>query len=99
MHVDEVVVEMQQHHEREEHRESREEVPDVVRVEEVQEFARPIVKARLRRRQGPRYRFADEKVEGRRPSADRQDYVDERPQQDLFAMAHLHDNVEERVEQ
>lgn len=75
MSVSEIVVEGQQNHEREEHRQGRQKVPDVVVVEEVQKGAGSIVRARLGWCKGPGYRLAVEEVKGTAPGHERQEYV------------------------
>ena len=91
MYSNEIVVQREQGHEGEEHGDGREEVPDIVRVIEVEEPAKAglIVIARLRRRCRPRRRVRHEEFYRATPDDYGQEKVDCRLEEDSFLVAEL----------
>lgn len=84
-----IVVQGEQNHEREEHRQGRKKMPYVVGIEEVQQGARFVVESRLRRSLCPRYRFVYKEVQSTGPRYEWEKDVAARFEKNLFPVAEL----------
>jgi len=88
-----VVVHRQDHHERQEQADCRQEVPNIMRIIKLQKDAFAIAFARLRGRFRPICKLLKEKEQTETPNDRRQNYINNRPRLQFFFIPDLHCNV------